>query len=580
MTKEFYNAVYYERVSTLHEDQTNSLENQRKLRESYLKRHPEVHLVGVYSERISGKSDLRPQYNEMVKRIEQGDIDYILVKDLKRLSRSLEVSAQLRNMVKKYQCKLILLATGEIYDPNADDKRMLFGFESLVNEEVVFRQSEYGRIAHRQKMEAKRLNRNNCTFGYFWDNEKRDIVIDQDQAEVVRSIFDMYVFQNKGIGDIREYLSSLGIFRSAVTVNKWLQETAYIGIFCMNKKGSELGVGMGQKTRRFTNPKDEWILVERPELAILSKDVFELAQSIRNSRQRIYNSDKNGMSQGRFRGFHLFSSKIFCEECGYPYVHGWADRACTVAVYRDSSRHRKANALERCTNIQFNRVYESDIKQITLLAINGLITENRGCFDMLLKVLEKVMRDDNSIEVALKSLNRQLADIDKKSDKVKSAYLEAPSGPLRAALIEDYEKLASQKSEVEARIKTVQEERSSETVIEKRIKAIQSVMKQLEIMNDLDRKTVEQFIYKILINRNGEVQVVLNSNITQSYTITDRKRSSKSSAFDVTKRVQYYYSEASYEKVVKMLIPATMARSQPDMQTAPKICSQDWKRWF
>ena len=211
------NGLYYERVSTFHDAQSESLENQRALCESYLRRHPEIRLaepIDSYSERISGKSDERPRFQAMLKRLSRGDIDYLLVKDLKRLSRSSEVSAALRNLAKRFKFKIILLSTSQIYDPNADETRMMYGFEALVNEEVVFRQSEYGRIAHKQKCEAKRLNRNNVTFGYKWDADKKDIIVDEDAAEIVRTLFDKYVFQDAGIKDLRKYLSALGLHYS------------------------------------------------------------------------------------------------------------------------------------------------------------------------------------------------------------------------------------------------------------------------------------------------------------------------------------------------------------------------------
>ena len=112
MKQEIDKALYYERVSTTHEEQANSLENQRDMCEKYLKRHPEIQLaepIDRYSEQISGKSDERPKYQEMMKRVERGDISYIMVKDLKRISRSSEVSAQLKNTAKKYGFKFILL---------------------------------------------------------------------------------------------------------------------------------------------------------------------------------------------------------------------------------------------------------------------------------------------------------------------------------------------------------------------------------------------------------------------------------------------------------------------------------------
>lgn len=143
--------IYYERVSTDHAEQDESMDNQRRLVLAYLKRHPEIELaepLDTYSERESAKSDERPKYSSMIKRLSKGDIDYLLVKDTKRLNRSTEVAAQLKNLARRYGFKLILLSTGQIYDINASENRMMYGFESLINEDLVYRQSEYGRIAH------------------------------------------------------------------------------------------------------------------------------------------------------------------------------------------------------------------------------------------------------------------------------------------------------------------------------------------------------------------------------------------------------------------------------------------------
>lgn len=128
-------ALYYERVSTTHTDQDESMANQRALAASFLKRHPEIELaepMDTYSERVSGKSDERTKYKEMLKRLEKGDIRYVLVKDFKRLNRSTELSAQLSNYSKKYGFQFILLSTGQLIDPNAQQSRMTYGFESLL----------------------------------------------------------------------------------------------------------------------------------------------------------------------------------------------------------------------------------------------------------------------------------------------------------------------------------------------------------------------------------------------------------------------------------------------------------------
>lgn len=554
------NGLYYERVSTFHDAQSESLENQRALCESYLRRHPEIRLaepIDSYSERISGKSDERPRFQAMLKRLSRGDIDYLLVKDLKRLSRSSEVSAALRNLAKRFKFKIILLSTSQIYDPNADETRMMYGFEALVNEEVVFRQSEYGRIAHKQKCEAKRLNRNNVTFGYKWDADKKDIIVDEDAAEIVRTLFDKYVFQDAGIKDLRKYLSALGLHYSSQTVTKWMQETAYIGVFHLNKKGSELGVGSGQKTRRYFRPKEEWVAVERPDLAIVDEGIFKLAQQIRESRQRLYKEDKNGIAQARFRGKHLFASKVFCAECGFPYVHGYADRKSEVAIYKDSFASRNRNAAEKCRNERFRRIYEEDLIKITLTAINGMIQESEGCFNLLLSVLEEVIRNENNYNSQISTKKKELKKLIAQADKTKEAYIEAP-GALKAALAKDYEVMDERITQVKSEIVKLQENMQGEDSIKLQIERIRDAVLQLKgkEIDTLDRKMVETFIYRIEVHMDGQINVHLNSDFIYNSRLDDMKKgnSKKGSSFILHKMTEYRYDRKLYLQGIEKVI--------------------------
>lgn len=568
MERQIDKALYYERVSTTHEEQANSLENQRDMCEKYLKRHPEIQLaepIDRYSEQISGKSDERPKYQEMMKRVERGDISYIMVKDLKRISRSSEVSAQLKNTAKKYGFKFILLSTGSVYDPNANDTRLMYGFESLLAEETVYRQSEYGHIAHRQKCENRRLNRNNVTFGYRWDNDKKDIVVDDERAAIIQTMFDMYVFQDSGIQEIRKYLAVNDLHYSAKTVSKWLMETAYIGVFHINKMGSELGVGSGQKTKRFRNPKDEWVPVERPDLAIIDKEIFDLAQKIRESRQHYYEADKNGVSQGRFRGSHLFSAKVFCGECGYPYVHNYADRKQTIGIYKDSFSMRRKNALEKCENKDFYRIYEDDLKEIVATAINGLVQNHTECFDLLLSVVGEVLTDESSYNKHLTAKEAELKKLSKKAEKTKAAYIEAP-GSLKAALAEDYEKIVNCITEVEGEIKRMKENLTDKEGIKEQLIKISEVIDTWKVIGTdmLDRNMVEAFIHKIIVYQDGNVKVILNSNQVQEYSLSvndkGTRNSNKGSSFYTVEMDWYEFSRIQYEESVKGLMEEILVK--------------------
>ena len=569
-------AVYYERVSTLHDEQSESMENQRQLCESYLRRHPEIELaepIDTFSERLSGKSDERPKYQKMMQRLSKGDIDFVLVKDFKRMNRSQEVSAQLKNLARRYGFKFILLVTGQIYDINASENRMMYGFESLINEEVVYRQSEYGRIAHHQKCEAKRLNANNITFGYTWDESIKDIVIDEWKADIIRKLFELYVFRDYGIKELRKYLAENDLTYSANTVSKWLQETAYIGTFHINKKGSELGVGAGQKTKRFTNPKDEWVAVERPDLAIVDKEIFDLAQRIRESRQRYFEPASNGVRQGRFRGNHLFSAKIYCNECDCPFVHGYSDRNKNRAIYRDSYITRAKNPLEPCTNQDYKRVYEEDMKLIAVSAINGIIQEHQGCFDLLIKAVEEAIRDGNMQDSIIKSKEKELKKLAKSADKILETF-EFASGALLADLNTKYNDTKAKMTEIESEIAALNNEGRDKEDVKEQIRAIQQAISNWTSVDkdSLDRATVEAFIYKMVVHKDGMLEVILNSNKTEVFNLSHLSEASAEgnpkgdSPSPLSGTTEFRYGMEQYLERVRSMLVLLLREKREEVQ--------------
>ena len=79
----------YCRVSTLQEDQRNSLENQRRYFSEYISRQPDWELVEVYAdEGLSGTSSDRPAFRRMLAAAAEEKIDLILTKEVSRFARN------------------------------------------------------------------------------------------------------------------------------------------------------------------------------------------------------------------------------------------------------------------------------------------------------------------------------------------------------------------------------------------------------------------------------------------------------------------------------------------------------------
>lgn len=512
--KEIEYAVFYARVSTKKEEQEESLENQNSLKEIYLKSHSNIKCIAEYSEQVSGKSDLRPEYQKMIERAKDPLVKYIMVKDTKRLYRSSAVAYEFKETLKKYGLKLILLSTGQISDPNANDigTQMMFGIESVLNEEVVQRQSNYGRVTHQLKCERKILNRNNITFGYAWDDVNKEIYINEEEARIIRKMFDLYVFQGYGAKALEKYFEMKGYPRSAQTIRKYLEETAYIGIFHLNKKSSVLGIGKGAKTKRFTNPKEEWVPVERPELAIVDEEIFELAQRMRESKRGLYKQGENVPRQVWFSGTHIFSGKLFCGMCSRSYIHKIKENyGKHISVYVHRVHRKKEITEERCLN-PYRTVYEEDLIDITRRSINGLIQKNQDCFSLILPAIQKAMQEDDEVEKEKADIRKRIRKEEKNKSKLLEVYMKA-EGEMKDDINVQYNEKAKQIKELKKELEKYDNVRIKQEEMQDKLMAIRERIQQLKgtgVVN-VDRRVADIFISQIILYGNGVMDFRLNN---------------------------------------------------------------------
>lgn len=88
----------YCQVSTSHEEQQRSLENQIMFYMRYIQSNPHWQFVAAYYDTASGlRADKRPGYQQMLRDCREGKIDFIIVKSLSRFGRdTLETIRQIR----------------------------------------------------------------------------------------------------------------------------------------------------------------------------------------------------------------------------------------------------------------------------------------------------------------------------------------------------------------------------------------------------------------------------------------------------------------------------------------------------
>gem|GEM_PF-2406575 len=512
-----YKAILYSRVSTTHDDQTESIENQILLARNYLEKHPDIELaepLDKYSERQSGKSDIRPKFQELCERLTWGDIRYLMIKDLKRLARSVETTYAFLNIMKQYGFEIIQLDSGNIIDSSAFEEvesNLLIGIEALFAQNTVLTQSRYGKTVQRVRCENKRLARKDSTlFGYKWDPEAKDIVIDDGKADIIRELYNRYVFRDQGIQELKAYLSSVGYYYSIVSISKWLRESKYIGDWTINRKGSVLGIGQGAKTRRFYREESEWVHIPRPDLAIVDKEIYDLAQDIRLSRVRTYSGpDGREKTLGAFRGTHLFAGKVVCSECGSAYRFKWANRECTVGVYYDSYKSRTRIQTQDCPNTLFRRVYEEDLKEIVVNGINALNIKGSVSISKMIDAISFAIRSNPGEKQRKESDAQTLKRLEQEANRITHAFPDATPS-MRNRLNSQLEEIEKQIAECKEQISKRNGLSVDETTLRERLSVIEEQLSRWVNVSakNLSRKMVDKLISNIIVHPDGRIEVI------------------------------------------------------------------------
>jgi Site-specific recombinases, DNA invertase Pin homologs len=127
--------------------------------------------------------------------------------------------------------------------------------------------------------------------------EVNEIVIDEEESEIVRSIFDLYINRGYGSQRIGTYLREHDISNRSgnnftnVTIQNMIKNKAYIGILRSGNTESEIF----------------------PHLQIITPDFFEAAQNINRQRSASYNERRVPLNT---KGSSLLSGNIFCGHCG------------------------------------------------------------------------------------------------------------------------------------------------------------------------------------------------------------------------------------------------------------------------
>ena len=260
----------YRRVSTQEQSTKYSLTNQL---ECGVKKSQELEMdyKDWNEEGVSGSSENiedREVLTELYSRLQQGEIKYLYVFDLSRLSRNPMVSSHLRKELENHQVKLYTNETN--VDFQSDEQVLMYDFFSSINQffvRVQRKKSMLGKVSH-----FKKGGWRGGTFPFGYEGKKVDgvkkLVVKPEESKWVRQIFDWY---NQGISikEISRKLDKNGI--------KPRRGTFWSGGSLLVMLKNHLYTGIDEMTDKITDPNNPQILYHKDvDLQIIDNETFNL----------------------------------------------------------------------------------------------------------------------------------------------------------------------------------------------------------------------------------------------------------------------------------------------------------------
>ena len=496
--------------------ESNSISNQRKLIYDFMKSHPELELYDEYKDDgKSGSNFDRAEFQRMMKDIEAGKVNCVVVKDQSRFGRDyIDVGKYKEKIFPKLGVRFITINEG--YDSlsatSSDD--LAFTINSFVYDFYIRDIS----TKIRTNLTAKKQNGEYAgafvAYGYVKDsNDKSKLVVDQFAADVVRDIF-RWKIEGLSPQNIAVRLNELGIpspaeykklsgsnyktsFQTSskavwshVSVRRILKNEIYLGVMIQGKRTTP-----NYKTKTVvTKAESEWLRVEGTHEAIISVRDFELVQELLRDDTHCRAGDVT---------VPVYAGRIYCGDCGATAVRKTVSYAGKRYVYYvcNANKHDK-------TVCSRHSIREDILGQVIYQTVRHQI-------DLLLDV-DKALRQFENLSWEKHKLKQLDASIEIQEEAVRK------NNTLRLGIYEDLRAGLLDRSEYESLKKELAERIAEATAaIEKLNKEKREILdgvskqqswieqfRQYENVTELTRPMVIHLIERINIFEDSNIEIV------------------------------------------------------------------------
>ena len=485
--------TFYARVSTDQDEQINSLENQVQYYTELIQSKPNWKFVpGYVDEGISGGSTKkRDNFNRMIRDAKAGMFDFIITKEISRFSRSTLDSIKYTQELLDYNVG-VFFQNDNINTLDTDSEFRLVIMAGVAQDEIR-KLSERLKFGFRQAIKNGHVLGNDRLYGY----DKKDCVltVNEEEAEIVCIIFDLYGNERLGTRAISKRLMELGYTSregnafNTLTIRHILENPKYKGWYCGNKSQS-----VDYRTKRnVLLDESEWVTYPDPSIpAIVSEELWNRANALYKRRREEMKSRSSGLS---FHNRYPYSTKIYCEEHGTTFhrqviqTKNGQQEVWQCKVYR-------SHGMAACSAPQ---IRSSDLDVILSDIFKELVRDKEKIIDSLVTVLTNIPKEVDYGKLRCQVEN-EMDDLERKKNRLLDLSIAG------ALTVEEFKErndaFNAQILECQGKLTAIRQEEENQSSEELDIPAIRQALDEaLRFTGEIDTALVATILDKVVVKK-------------------------------------------------------------------------------
>ena len=505
------------------EGDSNSIINQKKILKKYALDRGYTNIQFYIDDGVSGTTFNRAGFQSMIADVETGKVKRVIVKDMSRLGRDyLQVGMYTEIFFPEHDVHFIAVNDG--VDSNQEDNEFT-PFRNIINEWYAKDTSKKIRAVKRSKGMAGEHIGSHPPYGYMKNPEnKKEWIIDEEAAEVVREIFRLCVggygptriahilTERKILCPTYYALEKGGKPRTALPADKYTWNGPVVAKILdrMDYLGHTVNFKTHVKSykvhKTIYNSPDQWKVFEGTHEAIIDKETFEIVQKIRAGKRR----------PTRMGEMPMFSGLLYCADCGRKLsFHRKADEPAEKHHYLcENYRSNTANCtMHYIRNVVVERIVLENLKEVIQYVSNY---ED----EFVRMIMDSDMRQRNR---ELSQKKKRLAEIKKRIGELDTIFQRIYEDNIIGKLSDErFMKMSKGYEDEQHTLQTEADEIQSELQQEEKksvdVKRFLAIVKKYTDLTELTPEILREFIDKIIVHapdkssgrRLQEIEIIYN----------------------------------------------------------------------